>query len=182
MAMSPMGSVEPFLDSTPLITDPAALRSRANVLGYLFFPGLLSKEPILRVRRQILEICQSHDWIQPNSNLDAGIAVDDDVIIESTGDPRWQAFYNDAQKLRDFHALALSQPIIDTLAVLFGEPVLAHPPTSCASSSHVRRRTPHHHTRITFISAAVATRGPAGFLSETAMPIWVVWPWFRAHT
>ena len=127
MAMSPMGSIESFLDSTPLLTEPTALRSRANELGYLFFPGLLATEPILSVRRQILEICQNHGWIQPDTNIDAGIAVDDDVIIESTGDPRWQAFYNDAQRLRDFHALALSQPILDTLAVLFGEPVLAHP-------------------------------------------------------
>ena len=127
MAMSPMGSVEPFLDSTALLTDPAALRSRADQLGYLFFPGLLSTEPILSVRQQTLEICQSHGWIQPDSSIDAGIAVHDDVVIESTGDPRWQAFYNDAQKLRDFHALALSQPIIDALEVLFGEPVIAHP-------------------------------------------------------
>lgn len=127
MAMTPMTAVEPFQDSTALLSDPPALRERAAELGYLFFPGLLDTSPILSVRQQVLEICADHGWIQPESDLAAGIAIDDDVIIESTGDPRWQAFYNGAQRVRDFHALALSPPILHALETLFGEDVLAHP-------------------------------------------------------
>ncbi|MBT3344696.1 MAG: phytanoyl-CoA dioxygenase [Gemmatimonadetes bacterium] len=127
MAMTPMSSVEPFLDSTSLLSDPTALRRRADELGYLFFPGLLATGPLLDVRQQILQICQSHSWIQEGTDLSAGIAIKEDVVIESTGDPRWQAFYNDVQKLRDFHALCLSEPILGALEVLFGESVLPHP-------------------------------------------------------
>jgi hypothetical protein len=131
MAMSPMQSVEPFLDSTALLADANALRTRASELGYLFFPGLLATAPILRVRQQVLEICQNHDWIAPGTNLIDGVARTndrtDDQVVESTGDPRWKAFYDDAQRLREFHALALSPAILSALEVLFGESVLPHP-------------------------------------------------------
>ncbi|MDP7447212.1 MAG: phytanoyl-CoA dioxygenase family protein [Candidatus Latescibacteria bacterium] len=125
--MTPMLSVEPFLDSTALLADPAALRRRGDELGYLFFPGLLDTGPVLSLRQRVLEICRDHRWIAPGSDPATGIARTDDLIIESTGDPRWQAFYDEAQKLRQFHALALDPAILSTLEVLFDEPVLAHP-------------------------------------------------------
>jgi hypothetical protein len=125
--MTPMQSVEPFLDSTALLDDPVALRQRAHELGYLFFPDLLPTAPILSVRQQVLDICNSHGWIERDTDLSLGIACADDQVIESTGDPRWKAFYDDAQKLRDFHALALRPEILAALEVLFGESVLPHP-------------------------------------------------------
>ncbi|MEE2830810.1 MAG: phytanoyl-CoA dioxygenase family protein [Candidatus Latescibacterota bacterium] len=126
MAMTSMQSIEPFLDSTSLLTDPASLRERARELGYLFFPALLDTTPIQSVRQQVLEICADHGWIEPGTDPSAGIALADDVVVESTGDPRWKAFYDDAQKLRDFHALALNPAIVAALEVLFGESVLPH--------------------------------------------------------
>ncbi len=127
MAMTPMHTVEPFLDATPLLSDAPALRARAEKLGYLFFPGLLNTGPIHQVREQVLEICRDHDWLKADTDLLDGVARTDDEIIESTGDPRWKAFYDDVQKLREFHALALTPSILATLELLFGESVLPHP-------------------------------------------------------
>ena len=127
MAMTPMQSVDSFLDSTALLNEPDALRLRAHEMGYLFFPGLLSAESIQPVRRQVLDICQAQEWIKADSELDDGIACSDDPVIESTGDPRWKTFYDEVQRLRDFHALALSPSILSALEVLFGEAVLPHP-------------------------------------------------------
>jgi ectoine hydroxylase-related dioxygenase (phytanoyl-CoA dioxygenase family) len=127
MAMTPMSSVEPFVDATPLLSDPAALRAQAEESGYLFFPGLLDQDPVRRVRQQMLELCRAHGWLEPESDPDAGIARRGEPVIESTQDPRFRAFYDDAQRLRDFHALALEAPIVQALEVLFGEAVLPHP-------------------------------------------------------
>ena len=55
------------------------------------------------------------------------------TVYESQ-EPRWKAFYNDVQKLRDFHALALDPAILNALEVLFGESVPA------AQSQHLSSR------------------------------------------
>ena len=81
MAMTSMQSVEPFLDSTSLLTDPASLRERARELGYLFFPALLDTTPIQAVRQQVLEICADHGWIEPGTDPTPGIALADDVVV-----------------------------------------------------------------------------------------------------
>ncbi len=46
----------PFVDSTPLIADPVALRQRGEEDGYLFFRQLLPKEPLRELRQQFLAI------------------------------------------------------------------------------------------------------------------------------
>ena len=54
-----------FFDATPLLDDPAALRHRAEQDGYLFFKHFLPTEPLLELRRQMLDICASHGWLAP---------------------------------------------------------------------------------------------------------------------
>ena len=58
MAQQTIINVEPFVDSTPLLDAPDALRERAAEQGYLFFRSLLDSESVLDLRRQILEVCQ----------------------------------------------------------------------------------------------------------------------------
>ena len=69
MTSSPIVDVPPagirekrslFFDATPLLDDPAALRNRAEQDGYLFFKHFLPVEPLLELRRQMLEICAQH--------------------------------------------------------------------------------------------------------------------------
>jgi hypothetical protein len=130
MAMVSMTQVRPLEDATDLLGDPAALRARAEGDGALFFRGLLDSDSVLSVRRQILEVCASHGWVNPGSDPMEGI-VNPDVVVGESQDPRWRAFYANVQKLRDFHALALHSAIIGVLEVLFGESVLPHSRNIC---------------------------------------------------
>ena len=125
-----MARVRPLEDATGLLNDPIGLRERASGEGALFFRGLLDRGCVLNVRRQILDVCASHGWVDPGSDPMKGIANPGMTVAESR-DPLWQAFYNDVQKLRDFHALALNPSLIGALEVLFGESVLPHSRNIC---------------------------------------------------
>ena len=114
------------------LQNPGKLRQQAKENGYLFFlfRNLIDPERVLEVRHQILDVCRNHGWLMDGSELTAGIAKPDIQVVESK-DPRWQAFYDDVQKIRDFHALALEPPLIRAFEVLFGEQVLPHSRNIC---------------------------------------------------
>ena len=80
MAMVSMTQVRPLDDATHLLSDPEGLRARAEEEGALFFRGLLDSDSVLSVRRQILEVCASHGWVNPGSNPMQGIANSDVVV------------------------------------------------------------------------------------------------------
>ncbi|MDE2724311.1 MAG: phytanoyl-CoA dioxygenase family protein, partial [Gemmatimonadota bacterium] len=103
---------------------------QAKENGYLFFRNLLDPERVIEVRHQILSICRDHGWLMDGSEVTEGIANPDIQVVESK-DPRWQAFYDDVLKIRDFHALALEAPLIRAFEVLFGEHVLPHSRNIC---------------------------------------------------
>lgn len=130
MAMVEMARVEPLEDLTELLGEPEALRTRAREDGLLFFRGLLDPTKVDDLRSQILALCEAHGWIDEGTDAKDAIANRDAMVVESR-DPRWQAFYNDLQATRDFHALALDPAILNALEVLFGEPVLPHSRNIC---------------------------------------------------
>jgi hypothetical protein len=115
----------PFLDSTPVAADAAELRARAARAGYLFFRGLLPAATILALRRQILDLCARHGFLEPGSDPADAIASPGARYRE--GDPEYMALYDDLQRLEAFHALAHQPPLMAVLGRLFGEAVLVHP-------------------------------------------------------
>ena len=52
----------PFIDSTQLLMDPAALRTRATEHGYLFFKQRLPKDELLAMRAGMLAIVDKYGW------------------------------------------------------------------------------------------------------------------------
>jgi len=145
MAMVEMARVEPLEDVSDLLKEPDALRSKAKDEGLLFFRGLLDPDKVNALRSQILAVCAAHGWIKEGTSPDDAIANQDAMVVESR-DPKWQAFYNDLQEVRDFHALALDPRIVKALEVVFGESVLPHSRNICRlvfpnSASH---STPPH--------------------------------------
>lgn len=145
MAMTAMNNIIPFEDATPLLNQPAALQTQAQETGYLFFKDLLPVNLLHQLRRQIMTVCQRHDWLAPGTSPTDGIAKPDFTVIESQ-DPGWQAFYCDVLKLRAFNALALHPAILGALATLFGEPALAHSRNICRLifPQSARYSTPPH--------------------------------------
>jgi hypothetical protein len=117
--------MQPFTESTPLLGTPGALRRRAAEDGYLYFHRLLHAEPILAVRREILDVCARHGFLAPGTDPDAARAAPG--IHWREGDPEYMAAYDDIQRLQSFHALAHAGPLLEALRQLFGEEVLVHP-------------------------------------------------------
>ena len=145
MAMANMTHIESLQDATGLLNQPTELRRQATEDGYLFFFNLLDSAKTLNLRQQIMAICEKHGWTQAGTDCMEGLANPELLVVEG-GDPRWQEFYGDVQKLRDFHQLALDENIIRAFDILFGETVLPHSRNICRlvfpnSSSH---STPPH--------------------------------------
>ena len=145
MAMVQMNCLEPLQDATNLLDQPTELQRQASQDGYLFFSDLLDFKKVLNLRRKVMSICEKHGWTQSGTNCIEGLANPDSLVVEG-GDPRWQDFYVDVQKLSEFHQLALDENIIRVFEILFGEKVLPHSRNICRlvfpnSSSH---STPPH--------------------------------------
>ncbi len=130
MAHQVMLNVEPFVDSVPLLNLPEELRVRAAEQGYLFFRGLLDPALVFDLRRQILEVCGKHGWLDQEAPLMDGISRDGSLFIEGHS-PGWIAFYTDVQRLRAFNSLALDPALMAMFETLFGEPVLPHSRNIC---------------------------------------------------
>ncbi|MFN5677282.1 MAG: phytanoyl-CoA dioxygenase, partial [Roseiflexaceae bacterium] len=52
-----------FVDATPLLSDPIALRAQAQRDGYLFFKQLVPKADVQRLRDVMLGTIQAHGWL-----------------------------------------------------------------------------------------------------------------------
>ncbi|HZC26291.1 MAG TPA: phytanoyl-CoA dioxygenase family protein, partial [Actinopolymorphaceae bacterium] len=124
-----------FLDSSPLLGDPAALRARADRHGYLYLPGLLPRDEVLDVRRRFLQVLAAHGWLAPDRPLDDGIA---DVAAFEREDPAETAFcgvgvtaaaYGDIQRVREFQELAHHPRLQSLYETLLQAPVMPHPRT-----------------------------------------------------
>ena len=67
-------AMQPFLDSTNLAADPAALNERLAAEGYLFIRGLLPRAAVLEVRRQCRAVAAAGGWLDPAYPVDDGVA------------------------------------------------------------------------------------------------------------
>ena len=113
----------PFVDSSPLVCDGAALRRRAAREGYLFFRGLIGAGIIQDLRRTVLQLCREHGWLADGSDLMEGVAREG-VRLGAHDDPRWIAFLGQALILPDIRKLRLHPHILDVLEKLYGGPVM----------------------------------------------------------
>lgn len=129
-AMTAMTRTAMYLDSTPLLDDPRALRERAAEDGYLYFKRLIDPKAILNIRRQVLEVAKKHGWLDESAPLMDGIAKKGACYIESVS-PEWVGYYNDILRVRDLHALALNPAILGMFEKLFGETVVPHSRNIC---------------------------------------------------
>ena len=123
-----------LVDSTALLSDPQALRARADEDGYLFFRGLLPTEPVLELRRRILDVLAARGWLKESADPLAAIADVERCAADSPTDSAFfgigigSAAYDDVQRLREFHELPHHPALINLYRTLFnGRDVLPHP-------------------------------------------------------
>ena len=100
-----------FVDSTPLLGDPLALRERAAEDGYLFFKQRLPADAVLSLRAELLAILDKYGWRQPGQDALGGL-IDYDAINRLTEEEMHRTdvgvtadAYHDVQRLESFHRL-----------------------------------------------------------------------------
>lgn len=128
-----METIIGFPDATPLLSDPQALRQTAAERGFLFFKGLLPREEVLELRRQILAIVREEGWLAEGTDaLDGTVDPEkinsltkEELAAAGVGIPR--TTYEKIQCLEAFHRLSVHPNIIGLYEKLFGTEVLAHP-------------------------------------------------------
>ncbi|MCC6485070.1 MAG: phytanoyl-CoA dioxygenase family protein [Armatimonadetes bacterium] len=127
-----------------LLSDPLALRVRADRDGCLLLCQVFDTESLLALRRQILELCESFGWLAYGSSLMDGIANFGATPEEL--DERFMALYSELLKLEDFHALAHYPALVHAFEKLFGESVLIHPRNIARIifPQNVKHTTPAH--------------------------------------
>ncbi|MCE0496370.1 MAG: phytanoyl-CoA dioxygenase family protein [Methylacidiphilales bacterium] len=133
-----------FFDATPLLDDPAALRNRAEQDGYLFFKHFLPTEPLLELRRQMLEICAQRGWLAPGHDLTEGVI--DEAAINQVPPEQMRSdigvsneAYHAVQKLELFHTIPHHPKLLSLYRNLFGKEVIPHP-------RHIARMITCHRT------------------------------------
>lgn len=120
-------NMETYDDSMELLSDPAGLRARAEAEGYLFFKGLIPVEPLLELRRQILEILDHHGFLDRQAEPMEGKMDMEKVAQSEPFEGCTEEVYKDVQRLESFHRLSHHPDLIRVYEALFDSPVLPHP-------------------------------------------------------
>jgi len=140
-APTPIRKTE-FVDSTPLLADPVALRARAEEDGYLFFRQRVPADEVLALRAEFLAVVDRYGWRRPGQDALGGLIDPEAINRESEEQMRTDigvtvAAYHDAQKRERFHRLPHHPRLLEIYRTLFGREVLVHP-------RHIARMvTPH---------------------------------------
>ncbi len=119
-----------FVDSSDLITDVEALRERSKRDGYLYFRGLLPKQEVLALRKQLVALCEKYDFfarppIGPAGEIDA---------------ERMGPYYAEAYCLRQVHGIPKHPAVLDVYRRLFGRDPLPHARTVLRTMPHGTRQ------------------------------------------
>lgn len=119
-----MDSYTPFMVSNHALNDPVRLKSLIDEHGYLFLKGVAPKDTLLRLRRDILELCAQAGWLDPNADLMDGIWGGVGPYTE--GNPEYMAVYRKVIHLPSFEEAPEAPELIDLMRPITGEPVLLH--------------------------------------------------------
>lgn len=95
--------------------------------GYLFLPGLLSRDDVMAVRENVTAVAGSHGLLRAGTLSRKAIAEPGAFMHESDATPAYQAYYKDQLSQRSVHALAKHPDLMEVMETVLGEPVLAHP-------------------------------------------------------
>lgn len=117
--------IAPFIDSSALVADGTALAARMRRDGYLFLPGLLPREDVARVQRQIGDIARDAGWLRRDHPVEDAIADLAGFCVDP--DPTYLATLRRINRLEDYHALKHHPALIDLLQGMLGGSILPHP-------------------------------------------------------
>lgn len=120
-----MDSWHPFAAADARVLDPVALRTQLAEDGYLFLPGLLDREAVLRVRRDLAETLASLGWLAEASDpMDAHPSP---KAVREAFNADYFVAYQAIQSLQSFHELAHHPRLVAAAEAVIGEEILVHP-------------------------------------------------------
>jgi len=117
--------MQPFLDSTDIQHDGAALSERMDRDGYLFIHSLLPTDVLENLRLLCLAVASDAGWVARDAPLAEAIADLDGFCVEP--EPAYMDQYYNMYKLPAFHAIQHHKNLVELLERTFGEAVLPHP-------------------------------------------------------
>jgi len=117
--------MQPFIDSSDIVADGAALAARMRHDGYLFLPGLLPPDNVAAVQLQVGEIARDAGWLRRDTPVCAAIADMSGFCVDP--DPTYLKTLRRINRLEIYHALKHHPVLIDLLERMLGGPILPHP-------------------------------------------------------
>lgn len=132
-----------FFDATLLLDSPEQLRQQIAHDGYLFLKQILPSSTLIELRKQIIEICVRHDWVEPHPDPLQAFSNHPPVV---EGDEDYFPVYNEIQRLEAFHALAHEPCLMKVMQAVIGESAFPHPLSICrlVFPNNTDWRTPSH--------------------------------------
>ena len=132
----------PMRSSNELLDDPEALRARLHTDSYLYFPGLLDRDVVNEVRRDILNVTSLLGWTERKIPLTTRCTTvplreEDDEFIHG---------YQQVQRLQSFHELAHQETLLEVMRAVLGPTAFPHPLkiARLAFPDHYEASTPPH--------------------------------------
>jgi hypothetical protein len=117
--------IRPFTDSSDLTADGAALAARMRREGLLFLRGLLPRDDVAAVQRQVGAIARDAGWLRRDQPVEASVADITGFCVDP--DPTYLTTLRRINRLEDYHALKHHPLLIDLLERMLGGPILPHP-------------------------------------------------------
>lgn len=114
-------------DASDIVHDGPALRARLDADSYLYFRGMLDPADVAEVRREVIDVLAKDGWLREGTVPDDAVPSDTAEPERTPATPHYLSTYARIQALQSFHELALSAPLNDALARLFGGPVAPQP-------------------------------------------------------
>ena len=120
-----MDLMQAFIDSSHLVADGGALAERMRRDGYLFLPGLLPRDDLASLQRQIGGIARHAGWLRRDRPVEDAVADLSGFCVDP--DPIYLKTLRRINCLEDYHALKHHPLLIDLLERILGGAVLPHP-------------------------------------------------------
>jgi ectoine hydroxylase-related dioxygenase (phytanoyl-CoA dioxygenase family) len=117
--------VKQFVDSTDVLMNGPALADRLERDGYLFLRGVLPRDEVMAVRRQLLERAAGAGWVRQDQPLEASVA--DLARACKDPEPEYLEHFRPMWKLEALHRLKHHANVVGVFERIFGETVLVHP-------------------------------------------------------
>lgn len=117
--------MNPFVDSTKLMADGAALAERMRRDGYLFLRRLLPRADVAAVQRQVGEVARADGWLKADRPVGEAMADLSGFCVDP--DPTYLKTLRRINRLESYHGLKHHPRLIDLFERMLGGPILPHP-------------------------------------------------------